>query len=251
MNWHYVEQGKEIGPVSDEQFEELVRTGKIQPDTFVWRDGMVDSAPYSQAKGSTGPSAGNPAPETVCSECGRPVPANETIRFGDSRICAACKPIFMRKLAADAPLAEGAHVETWELNYAPVIMRFAAVMLDGLIVGAVSMAIGSIAILTAKDLVQSHSGQYAILALRLVISMAYEVILIAKDGATLGKMVLRIKVVTADGGPISYPRSFARYLAKILSGFLCLIGYIIAFFDNPQNRALHDHICNTRVIYRQ
>jgi uncharacterized RDD family membrane protein YckC len=105
--------------------------------------------------------------------------------------------------------------------------------------------------LAAPGLVQSHSAQLPFLAISLVIWLAYEVILIAKYGATLGKMACRIKVVTADGGPISYPRSFFRYLAKILSGFACWIGYIIAFFDGPQNRALHDHICNTRVVYRQ
>jgi uncharacterized RDD family membrane protein YckC len=28
---------------------------------------------------------------------------------------------------------------------------------------------------------------------------------------------------------------------------MCLIGFIMAFFD-PERRALHDRICNTRVI---
>jgi hypothetical protein len=29
----------------------------------------------------------------------------------------------------------------------------------------------------------------------------------------------------------------------------CFIGYIIAAFDN-EKRALHDHICTTRVVYK-
>ena len=27
-------------------------------------------------------------------------------------------------------------------------------------------------------------------------------------------------------------------------------GFIIAIFDKPQRRALHDHICNTRVVLK-
>jgi len=79
------------------------------------------------------------------------------------------------------------------------------------------------------------------------IAMAYEIVLIGKYGATLGKRACKIHVVTADGGKVSYGRAAGRYFAKLLSGFTCLIGYIIAFFDE-EKRALHDRICNTRVV---
>src|SRR5262245_43870570 len=51
MNWYYVEQGQQAGPVDDAQLEELRRSGRIQADTLVWRDGMANWAPYSEAKG--------------------------------------------------------------------------------------------------------------------------------------------------------------------------------------------------------
>jgi len=35
----------------------------------------------------------------------------------------------------------------------------------------------------------------------------------------------------------------------MVSGLACYIGYIIVAFDD-QKRALHDHMCNTRVIYK-
>jgi len=62
-------------------------------------------------------------------------------------------------------------------------------------------------------------------------------------------MACKIRVVTADGGRVSYARSFGRYFAKLLSGFTCMIGYIIAFFDD-QKRTLHDRICDTRVVLK-
>ena len=43
-------------------------------------------------------------------------------------------------------------------------------------------------------------------------------------------------------------RAVGRYFAQWLSAFILYIGYIIAGFDS-EKRALHDHICDTRVIY--
>ena len=67
---------------------------------------------------------------------------------------------------------------------------------------------------------------------------------------TPGKMVFKLTVVDASGGKISYGRAFGRSCAEILSQMICAIGYIIAAFDD-QKRALHDHMCNTRVIYNR
>ena len=49
------------------------------------------------------------------------------IRHGNVRICASCKPVFMQKLA------EGAQLETGDLNYAGFWIRVGAKLLDGLI----------------------------------------------------------------------------------------------------------------------
>ncbi|MGH8337742.1 MAG: RDD family protein, partial [Gammaproteobacteria bacterium] len=83
----------------------------------------------------------------------------------------------------------------------------------------------------------------------LIIVVVYETFMIGKFGATLGKMACRIKVVTADGGRVSYLRALGRFGGKILSNMTFYIGYIIAGFDS-QKRSLHDHICGTRVIYK-
>ena len=61
-------------------------------------------------------------------------------------------------------------------------------------------------------------------------------------------MALGLKVIRADGGPISVGLAVGRYFAKILSALTLWIGFIIAGFDR-EKRTLHDHICGTRVIY--
>jgi uncharacterized RDD family membrane protein YckC len=79
------------------------------------------------------------------------------------------------------------------------------------------------------------------------VQCAYETFFIGKMGATPGKMALGLKVVRADGSPVDYARAAGRFFAKILSGIILAIGYIMAGFD-AQKRALHDMICDTRVI---
>jgi len=43
-------------------------------------------------------------------------------------------------------------------------------------------------------------------------------------------------------------QAVGRYLAYLLNSFTLLIGFIIAGFDT-EKRALHDRICDTRVVY--
>ena len=75
--------------------------------------------------------------------------------------------------------------------------------------------------------------------IQLAIALSYETFMIGKYGATLGKMALKIHVMMADGGKVTYMRSLGRYFGKMLSGLTCLIGYIMAAFDD-ERRALHD-----------
>jgi hypothetical protein len=119
MNWYYVDQGQQAGPVDDAQLEELRRSGKIDANTLIWREGMANWLPYSQAKaGSPAPpppvlgSAGTAAApasanEAVCTECGRIFPMENMIRHGGSHVCAGCKPVFMQKLAEGASVGSG------------------------------------------------------------------------------------------------------------------------------------------------
>jgi uncharacterized RDD family membrane protein YckC len=255
MNWHYVAQGQPAGPVGDEQFAELVRTGKITAETLVWRDGMTDWLPYQQALNSAGPGTGPTAAsksgdtttEAVCAECLRIFPMDEMIRHENTYICAGCKPVFMQKLS------EGAKLPTGGLKYAGFGIRFGAKFLDGLILGLPFMVV-LFAVLIPQA-VKTTPGQVNFLPLLIqlgfvLVQIGYQIFFVGKYGATPGKMLCKLKVVTADGDPISYGRATGRAFAEILSGMICDIGYLLVIFDNPQKRALHDHICNTRVVYK-
>ncbi|HTV39754.1 MAG TPA: RDD family protein [Candidatus Sulfotelmatobacter sp.] len=255
MNWYYVEQGKQMGPVNDEQFNALLQSGTITPDTLVWREGMAEWVPYRRLQDPTaaGTTTTGTQPPAVCSECGKLFPADETIRYGDVRVCANCKPAFLQKIQ------EGASFSAGVLNYAGFGVRFVAWLIDFIILFVFNQVMqflvlgaGSIAIMGSHPKPAVSVGlSLFMMAFLLAINICYEALLVGAYGATPGKMALRLKVVTADGAQVSYARAFGRYFAKILSSMTCFIGFIIAAFDTPQRRALHDYICNTRVVAKQ
>ena len=68
----------------------------------------------------------------------------------------------------------------------------------------------------------------------------------AKQG-TLGKMAMKIKVVDGNNQILSQGTSFLRSAMKLVSGMICCIGYIVAFF-NKEEQSLHDLVAKTYVV---
>ena len=189
------------------------------------------------------------ATAAICGECARTFPPSEMIRYQNLYICSRCKPIFMQKLS------EGAAIQTGEFHYAGFWIRVASALIDGIImlVLQLTLLLGvagvSLAEVAGTEQPENIGFMLGAQLMSMVIAIAYEVVFVGRFGATLGKMACGIKVVTPEGGQITYLRAFGRYFAKILSAFTLYIGYIIAGFDS-EKRALHDRICNTRVVYR-
>jgi uncharacterized RDD family membrane protein YckC len=86
--------------------------------------------------------------------------------------------------------------------------------------------------------------------LQIAVAVAYETYFLSTRGATLGKMALGLKVIRSDGSGIPPGLAVGRYFAQWISALILLIGYIMAAFDS-EKRALHDRICDTRVIYEK
>jgi uncharacterized RDD family membrane protein YckC len=148
-------------------------------------------------------------------------------------------------------LKEGAALPT-AVVYGGFWMRFLAKFIDWLIVG-VPLTILFMVLIFPRA---SSGGETtpADMILQLVFQVVgyaatgvYSVFFVGRYGATPGKMACRLRVVRADGSAVTYGRATGRFFAEVLSGLVCYIGYIIAGFDQ-QKRALHDHICDTRVI---
>jgi uncharacterized RDD family membrane protein YckC len=78
--------------------------------------------------------------------------------------------------------------------------------------------------------------------------------LLARNGQTIGKKLLGIKVVRVDGSPVSLFRVF--FLRYVCNTFLTLIpvaGSLYSLVDvlmifSESRRTVHDHIADTIVI---
>jgi uncharacterized RDD family membrane protein YckC len=185
-----------------------------------------------------------PSPIAVqyCSECGQPWPPEDLARFGDRLICSNCKIAYAQKLREGVASA-GTFV------YAGFWIRFVAWLIDRaiLFVAEVVLQLFFVAMLRSArtDVTLMTAG--AEFLMDMAIGATYEGIFVSRFGATPGKMALDLKVVRPNGGPISLGRAVGRYFAKIVSWVILAIGYIMAGFDS-QKRALHDMLCDTRVI---
>jgi uncharacterized RDD family membrane protein YckC len=193
-------------------------------------------------------------PQTLfCAECGHPTPADELARFGSVLVCPNCKERYAQKLR------EGV-APTRAMKYGGFWIRFAAILIDGIILAiagtAVRLAFLGSAFVVAPigpqtqptDALARLFGAVGLVSLiNIAIAATYEGLFLGKLGATPGKMALSLKVVRPDGSPVTVARAFGRYFSKLLSYFTLLIGFIIAGFDS-QKRALHDMICDTRVV---
>ena len=76
----------------------------------------------------------------------------------------------------------------------------------------------------------------------------YFVLMTWFGGATLGKLVMRLRVVREDGEPMRFIDVLYREtIGRYLSGILC-IGYLMVLADR-QKRGFHDWLCGTCVVY--
>jgi hypothetical protein len=96
MSWYYSEDGKQIGPASDEEFRKLREEGRITKDALVWTQGMASW----QSLGAVviEPAQASSVLSHKCAECGREFPEENLIAYGTTWVCAACKPLFFQKV---------------------------------------------------------------------------------------------------------------------------------------------------------
>ena len=66
-------------------------------------------------------------------------------------------------------------------------------------------------------------------------------------GATVGKSLLGLRVVTVDGTKLSFGRAFARAVMYLVGTPFFNYGFVIALF-HPSSRALHDLAAGTVVV---
>ncbi len=269
MNWFYAHQGQRAGPVDDDAFARLVSDGIVGETTLVWHSGMPDWMPFAQARAiplvpqpTTGASTPDPSSavayngvyQAQCSQCGRVFPADEVIRLEGFNVCAACKPLLIQKMRQGMSPAAGAY-GILPARFGGFWIRFGALFLDGLIQSPLSLGIyfGALFYYPAAVLPDSTSGYLPKIVYYLAtygLQAAYEIFFTGRFGGTPGKLICGLRVVRSDGSKVTYGRATGRYFGRFLDLFTGGIGYLIAAFDS-QKRALHDYVCDTRVVFKE
>jgi uncharacterized RDD family membrane protein YckC len=123
------------------------------------------------------------------------------------------------------------------LRYGSFGVRFVALILDGLVFGALEW-------FAAKFIGHKVSGFMSVCLL-----MVYHVVMETSERqATWGKVAMGLKVTDEQGRPISAVTSLLRCGASYVSAAFLFIGYMVALFSD-RNRTLHDAIAGTVVVY--
>jgi len=161
--------------------------------------------------------------------------------------------------------AAGASPLAW--RYGGFWIRFGARFIDGLIFMVPVAFFAALLIpnlLRTRGQVPSAPNQafaaLGILTVFLALFIAggcYEILMLKYRSATLGKMACGLKVIRSDGRNLSWGVCFGRFFMwnvvtsgiPYLNSIIMLVSSIMLGVDG-EKRALHDRVCDTRVIYK-
>jgi uncharacterized RDD family membrane protein YckC len=197
-----------------------------------------------------------------CNKCGTPNAVG-------SQFCSKCGASFAAVAYPGIP-AQAPVPAYPQAGYAPAVarttqyggfwIRFVAFVLDAIVVQVVVVPI-TIVVMALAGITGAMSGAdrnvlfgsvwivgtMVRLVFGVVANWLYEAFMESSPRqATLGKMIFSLKVTDLYGNRISFARATARHFAKYLSGFILMIGYIMAGFSD-RKQALHDIIAGTLV----
>jgi uncharacterized RDD family membrane protein YckC len=184
-----------------------------------------------------------------CSRCGDPFCIDCVVQIGGQTYCASCKGETMRDLQSG--------LSVHQLEMASIGQRFTALFIDGLIVG-VPMSLLFVAVIlggvmggknTPEDLVGGFVvlAQFGLSFLFMGVWILYEGALLSRNGQTLGKKIMKLKVVTPEGNEITRGQAYGRAaIRQLISLFCAFIDYAPAF--GQDKTCIHDMAAKTRVV---
>jgi uncharacterized RDD family membrane protein YckC len=200
----------------------------------------------------------------ACSQCGRALAQSDLVHIAGSWVCADCKPAFLSRVMASG--AAGASPLAW--RYGGFWVRFGARFIDGLIFMVpvlIFLAMLMPNLIRAKGQApidpNTMFAAFGFVTFFVVLFLAggcYEILMLKYRSGTLGKMACGLKVIRSDGRSLSWGVCFGRFFMwnvvtsgiPYINSVLMLVSSIMLGVDD-EKRALHDRVCDTRVIYKQ
>lgn len=149
------------------------------------------------------------------------------------------------------------------LRKADRLTRLLAVFIDGLVVSvpAFGLAIGMAVYMGSQGNLTQESFQSPLLigvvvafVLYVLGFTAYQIYWLWKNGQTLGKKLMKVRIVRSDGAPAELWRLLVlRYLVPMLAGAVPFVGGLFSLADplfifGDEKRCLHDLLADTIVV---
>jgi uncharacterized RDD family membrane protein YckC len=177
-----------------------------------------------------------------CARCQTPYCRNCLVEIQGRPYCATCKS--EQLLDVRSGVSTGGM-----LDYAGFWKRFGAVFLDGLVVNVPLYIILMIIAYAASETSGQPHPFIAFAGIPLMfVQMIYEgLMLTSKNGQTLGKIAMRVRVVRPDGSSITSGQAWGRSAMRLVLGCLWIVDYIPVFFT-AEKTTLHDMVAGTRVV---
>jgi uncharacterized RDD family membrane protein YckC len=224
---------------------------------------------FALPRRTTRPSAMAPAPEELRRRdtAAAPIPAGPRSNAEPPRRPVEARPRALewhasgshsddprdRAWVLEEETAEGAAISA-ALPHAPFLPRSAAFVIDLLILllmnGAVFVvalaAVGLARALRGGGGDSAHLFGALFTAGQVGLVFGYFGVLHAGPGQTIGKALLRIRVIGLDGGELALRQSMLRAGAYVFSALPLCLGFLLAAF--PPWRALHDYLVGSRVV---
>ena len=221
MKWHYSHDGTQQGPVTEDEIKGMISTGSVKPSDLVWCDGMAGWEPVSSVA--------------------ELMPAANT-----NELAAHAAP------AAAASMS--AYVEDSTLSQAVVYSGFwrrvAASLIDSVILGVVGAILG---IVLGVAMVSGGTDDTEVVELTgnvvgIFLGWLYYALMESSSKqATIGKIVMGIKVTDLEGNQISFARASGRHFGKIISSLILAIGYLMMLWTEKK-QTLHDKMAGCLVV---
>ncbi len=134
-----------------------------------------------------------------------------------------------------------------EYEYAGFWLRFLAYIIDGFIV-TIGLMIVLFLLIPLGIVNDIENSNFLIQVISILAMWLYWAGMESSEKqATLGKLALGLKVVDTDGYPISFSKATGRHFAKIISGLILYIGFMMAGWTEKK-QALHDMMTNCLVV---
>ena len=122
-----------------------------------------------------------------------------------------------------------------EYELATLGSRFIAIFIDGIILGIIgALLVGA--------------GRGAGGGLSFLIGLVYYwYFLSRREGQTIGKQFMGIRVIKVDGSALTDADAILRYIGYYINSVILMLGWIWAFFDE-NSQGLHDKLVSTYVV---